>query len=109
MPVTISGASYGKAPVRVLGWVQAGDHHVVRDLSLSISVAGDLEASFLQGDNRDVLPSDSLRRHALAELGDQPDRGTKDALVSVGRRILAHAPALSQVTLETHSRGWRRL
>lgn len=107
MTVEIESASYGKHAVRVLTWTGTAGADEVRDVTLSVEVAGALGASFRRGDNADVLPSDSLRRHALVELAGHPGHATDEQLAAVGARILGAAPALDTVAVAAESQAWQ--
>ncbi|MDX6254203.1 MAG: urate oxidase [Frankiales bacterium] len=109
MPVEIASASYGKQLVRVLTWTATAGPHEVRDLTLSLEVAGALEDSYRRGDNAAVLPSDSLRRHAVAELAEHPARTADEQLSAIGARILGAAPALGSVIVDAESQAWQRI
>lgn len=112
----IHAATYGKHGIRVLTRSSVNGIGSAREVTLSISVTGDFLESYSAGDNRAVLPSDTLRRHALAEI----DRHASEAgvsgsfgsvagvLASIGRRILASNDALGSVTLDAIETPWVR-
>jgi urate oxidase len=109
MTVRIAAASYGKRPIRLLRWTRTTDGDAVTEFTLSIDVSGELTESYAYGDNTGILPSDTLRRHALAAFGAQPAIPNGDLLATVGDHILAAADGLDSVSLATESRSWRRL
>lgn len=109
MEPEIAEASYGKGPVPVLWWVASPDGLRARELVLHVRVSGRIEASFRGGDNADVLPSDSLRRHALRECARNPGAEEADLLQAICSSVLQAAPALTRVTVTAAIRRWRRL
>ena len=54
-----------------------GDRHVLRDLTVAVRFEGDYDASYTDGDNSDVLPTDTMKNtvYALAarERIDEPE------------------------------------
>lgn len=105
----ISRATYGKEAVRVLTWSRDGATDSVRDVALGIHVEGDFLASYRSGDNAAILPSDTLRRHALAECEDNPAGTLEAALAGIATRILDANPALTGVAATAQARPWQRI
>ena len=60
---------YGKSRVRVARVVRQKDHHDFHELTVGIQLEGDFDASYVEGDNSLVLPTDTMKNtvHALAE------------------------------------------
>ncbi len=107
MDVEVTTATYGKAGVRILSWPD-GDHGAsrVRDAVVDVQVEGQFLDSFLLGDNRAVLPSDTFRRHVLSEAGSHPDAPIEAVLDGVSASLLSANPALSAVTLTAALQPW---
>jgi urate oxidase len=114
-PAGIAHAAYGKADVRVLTRIpsaagaESGGGDTVRDVLLAVQVEGDFHESYESGVNSAILPSDTLRRHALAECDRQPHAGAEELLDGIGRRILAANPAFTAVTGTVQIRRWQRI
>jgi urate oxidase len=103
--IEITAASYGKSGVRVLSW---GDGGTIRDVDLAIEVEGEFLESYRSGDNAAILPSDSLRRHALAECSAHPGASVERLLVQIGARVLEANPAFDAVLATAEIRQWAR-
>jgi urate oxidase len=104
----IAAASYGKDLVRLVTWTEVADGHDVRDVSLTVNVEGDFHASYLHGDNTRVLPSDTLRRHALAEGELSQPAPVEHLIAAIAARLLEANPAFTAVRIEANSRMWSR-
>jgi urate oxidase len=104
----ITAASYGKDLVRLVTWTEVADGHDVRDVSLTVNVEGDFHASYLDGDNSRILPSDTLRRHALAEAELSRSAPVEHLIAAIAARLLAANPAFTAVRIEANSRVWSR-
>jgi urate oxidase len=107
--IEISRATYGKEAVRVLTWTRDGPLDCVRDVSLGVHIEGEFLASYRSGDNTAILPSDTLRRHALAESEENPAGALEALLTGIATRILDANPALTAVAATAHTRQWLRL
>ncbi len=106
---SVDHASYGKDGVRLLTRFPSDLGDRVSELTLSIRVEGQFLASYLSGDNSAVLPSDTLRRHALAERARNPTSDPLDFVEAIARRILDANPALTIVKVMADARRWTAL
>jgi urate oxidase len=57
---------YGKSAIRLVKVVRDGDRHTVRDLTLSIALEGDFGAAHTDGDNANVVATDTMKNTAYA-------------------------------------------
>jgi urate oxidase len=64
--VVLGENRYGKAEVRIVTVSRDGGRHRLKDLNVSISLAGDFAATHLTGDNADVLPTDTQKNTVYA-------------------------------------------
>ena len=64
--VVLGENRYGKAEVRIVTVSRDGDRHRLKDLNVSISLAGDFATTHLTGDNADVLPTDTQKNTVYA-------------------------------------------
>jgi len=58
--------NYGKTGVRLLRVKRFPDRHELDDWSVDVSACGDFEDTYTHGDNRNVLPTDSMRNRIYA-------------------------------------------
>ncbi len=71
----VVGSRYGKARVRVAQVVRGADGvHALRELSVDVLAEGDFAASFLEGDNALVLPTDTMKNTIYVLAGAARDR-----------------------------------
>ena len=70
MSTTLLDNSYGAARVRLLKVSRAQDRHDLKELSVGIQFEGEFAASYTAGDNRSILPADTIKNtvYALAKL-----------------------------------------
>ena len=68
----LTHTAYGKSQVRLVQVRRRGDRHDLRDLAVAIRFEGDYDASFTAGDNREVLPTDTMKNTVYALAGQEP-------------------------------------
>jgi urate oxidase len=105
----LSDSSYGKSRIRLVQVLRRGDRHTVRDLTLAIRFNGEYDESYTDGDNSDVLPTDTMKNtvYALAarEAVDQPEAFG----VRLGRHFLDRNSKLRRVRVDLTDHAWRRV
>ena len=62
----LTDTSYGKSRVRLVRVTRHGDRHEVRDFTVAIAFEGRYDTSYTDGDNRDVLPTDTMKNTVYA-------------------------------------------
>ncbi len=107
LPAVLSRAQYGKAEVRLLHVDRAGPRHEITDLNVTVTLAGDMAATYLTGDNSGVLTTDAQKNtvYALARDGVRPAE-------AFALRLARHFTGIAtvdraQVRIEEY--GWRRI
>jgi urate oxidase len=100
---------YGKAETRLAYVARDGETHHLVDLNVSISLAGDLDATHLIGDNSGVLPTDSMKNTVYA-FAREHGVGEPEAF---GLRLATHfvssQPQISWARVAIESYPWERL
>ena len=89
MTAVLTDASYGKSRIRLTKVTRRDDRHDVRELSLDISLEGDFERSYTAGDNRLIIPTDTMKNVAFALAKEHPLESIEDfaaAIAGVERR-----------------------
>jgi urate oxidase len=66
MGITLGHTQYGKAENRVVRLLRDDEPHQICDYNVSVSLAGDFDAAHLHGDNRNVLPTDTMKNTTFA-------------------------------------------
>src|SRR6266571_7888873 len=97
MPIAIAGNNYGKSRVRVIKVARREDRHDLAELTVNVQFEGDFDAVHLMGDNRAVLPTDTMKNtvNALAKAwsGEQ----IEDFALQLSRHFLDGNPEVSRV------------
>ena len=65
MTIVLGDNQYGKAETHVVR-VTRGASHDIKDMTVSVSLAGDFAATHLSGDNSHVVPTDTQKNTVFA-------------------------------------------
>ena len=72
MPIRLAENNYGKSRVRLLRVSRQEGRHDIKELALAIRFEGDFEAAHVQGDNRKILPTDTMKNTVYALARQHP-------------------------------------
>lgn len=100
---------YGKQTVPVFKIRKEGKHHHIHDMMVQVMLEGDVSASWLTGENYQILPTETQKNtcYALAlktEFDCVEVYGT-----ALAKDILARHGHISTVTLDMEERVWQRV
>jgi urate oxidase len=105
----LTHTAYGKSRVRLVQVVRRGDRHDLRDLTVAIRFEGDYDASYVDGENRDVLPTDTMKNTVYALAAKERVEDPETFGLRLGKHFLEHNPRLRRVTLNFAEHQWRRI
>ncbi len=105
----LADSAYGKSGVRLVRVTRRGDRHDVRDLTLAIRFEGDYDASYVDGDNSDVLPTDTMKNTVYALAARGPCEEPESFALSLAEHFLERNPRLQRVTIDVLEHIWRRI
>ncbi|HTG42092.1 MAG TPA: urate oxidase, partial [Methylomirabilota bacterium] len=66
----LGGNRYGKSGIRLVKVVRGPGRHQVRDLTVAIALEGEFAASYVDGDNTDVVATDTMKNTVYALAGE---------------------------------------
>ncbi|MGQ0714264.1 MAG: factor-independent urate hydroxylase [Gemmatimonadaceae bacterium] len=101
--------AYGKSRVRLVKVSRREGRHELRDLTVAIRVEGEFEDAHVRGDNRDVLPTDTMKNTVYA-LARQLEI---DTIEEFGRALATHFlpenPVMTRARVTVRERPWGRI
>jgi urate oxidase len=108
MAITLGDNRYGKAEVRLVRVVRDGARHELRDLTVSVALAGDLAAAH-EGDNSGVLPTDTQKNTVYA-FAKRYGVGEPEAFgLLLARHFVDTQPTISWARVDLVEHPWSRL
>jgi urate oxidase len=109
MAIRLAENSYGSSQIHLLRVSKQQGRHDVREIVLSIRFEGDFEAAHVKGDNRKILPADTMKNtvYALAR------QHSIEPLESFGLHLIEHFltynTQVTRVIIEASEKIWARL
>jgi urate oxidase len=106
-PVVLSRDRYGKAEVRLLHVDRHAPQHEITDLNVTVTLAGDMAATYLTGDNSGVLTTDAQKNtvYALARDGVRP---VEEFALRLARHF-TQIGAVDRAQVRIEEYGWQRI
>jgi urate oxidase len=105
----LSETSYGKSRIRLVRVTRHGDRHELRDFTVAVAFEGSYDTSYTDGDNRDVLPTDTMKNTVYA-LAARDGVGEPEAFgMALGRHFIGRNPKLDRVNVDIVDHGWSRI
>ncbi len=105
----LAETAYGKSSVRLVKVSRHGDRHDLKDLTIAIRFEGEYDQSYTDGDNSDVLPTDTMKNTVYALAAGHP----VDEPEAFGRLLAEHFlernPRLRRVRIDLTEQPWGRI
>lgn len=101
--------AYGKSRVRLVKVNRREGRHELRDLTLSIRLEGEFEEAHVRGDNRDVLPTDTMKNTVYALARQLPIDAIEDFARALATHFLSENPVVSRARVTVHEQAWNRI
>jgi urate oxidase len=109
MGIVLGPNRYGKAENRVVRIVRDTPRHEIRDLNVSTSLRGDFAAAHTDGDQSQVLPTDTQKNTAFAYAKQHGISSPEDYALALGGRLLEATPAGTGATIAVEEYAWDRI
>jgi urate oxidase len=106
MSVTLAGNSYGKQAVRLVTVRRYPDRHELKDLTVAIRFEGDFAAAYTDGDNRGVLPTDTMKNTVYALAAGHPFDDIEDFGLLLTDHFLTNNSRASKVQVDLTEHPW---
>ena len=101
--------AYGKSRVRLVQVTREDGRHVLRDLTVAIRFEGDYDASYEQGDNSEVLPTDTMKNTVYALAARAPLQAPENFALALGEHFIERNPRLQRITVDIVEHPWTRI
>ncbi|MGP3930750.1 factor-independent urate hydroxylase [Nonomuraea sp. KM88] len=108
MAVKLGPNRYGKAETRLVHVVKDGPVHHVKDVNVSTSLSGDMEAVHLTGDNAAVLPTDTQKNTVYAFASKHGVGQIEEFALLLAGHFAGSQPSIHHARVEIEEYAWRR-
>jgi urate oxidase len=101
--------NYGKAEVRLVRVSRERTDHELTDLNVSVALGGELTATHLNGDNAQVLPTDTQKNTVYAFAREHGISTVEEFGLRLARHFVDSQPTITMARVSIEEYGWRRL
>jgi urate oxidase len=98
--------NYGKAKVRVMKVNRNAAQHELKELEISVMLQGDFEASYVQENNRLVVPTDTMKNTVYVLARERLSAENETFGLTLGRHFLETYPQVAQAQVGISERCW---
>jgi urate oxidase len=109
MAIKLGANNYGKSRVRLLRVVKQQGRHDIKDLTIRIRFEGDFETAHTAGDNRKILPTDTMKNTVYVLARQYPAEALEDFALHLIEHFLTYNPQVSRVQIEADENLWGRV
>ena len=109
MVVKLGENSYGKSRVRLLRVLRQEGRHDIKELTITVRFEGDFEAAHTKGENRKILPADTIKNTVYALARQYPVEAVEDFALHLIEHFLTYNAQISRVRVEASENLWARI
>ena len=109
MSIVLGPNQYGKAENRVVRVYRDSPRHEIRDLNVSTSLRGDFAAAHVDGDQSQVLPTDTQKNTAFAFAKEKGVASPEEYALALADRLLQASDAATGARIEVEEYAWDRI
>ena len=106
--IELAASRYGKAAIRIVRVGRDQEPQRVRDLTVAIALEGDFTAAHTDGDNANVVATDTMKNTAYAFAADHLAGSIETYAIDLGRHFL-ETPAVGRATVNVREHAWRSI
>jgi len=111
MTIVLGDNQYGKAETHVVRVTRSGADgmtHEIKDLNVSVALVGDFAASHLEGDNSNVLPTDTQKNTVFA-FARQSVGEIEDFALQLARHFVGEFAPIYRARVSIEEHPWARI
>ena len=107
--IVLGANQYGKAEVRLVRITRDTERHEIEDLNVTSQLRGDFEACHTEGDNSQVVATDSQKNTIYAFAKENGIGSPEEFLLTLGRHFVDDYPWVSGGRWEAQQYAWQRI
>ena len=108
MGIILGSNQYGKAENRVVRIYRDTPRHEIHDIKVSSALRGDFAAAHLEGDQANVLPTDTQKQTAYAYAKEKGLKSIEDYGLALARHYVDDYAPVSGARIEIEEFAWER-
>ena len=100
--------SYGKSRVRLTHVTRQGERHELKELEISVQLEGDFAASYVSGDNRQIVATDSMKNTIYVLARKQGIRNIESFGQTLAQHFVQTYAQVAAATITLEEVSWQR-
>ena len=108
MAIILSGNQYGKAENRVVRIYRDSPRHEIKDLNVTTAMRGPFEPAYLEGDQSNVLPTDTQKNSAYAWAKSFGIPSIEAYGLALARHFVHDVEPITGARIEIEEYAWER-
>src|ERR1700704_999839 len=109
MTIRLGDNQYGKAETHLVRVSKDGTTHDIKDVSVSIALAGDFDASHVSGDNTNVVPTDTQKNTVFAFAKEASIREIEEFGLRLARHFVDDFATVRRARVSIEEYPWTRV
>src|ERR1700694_5122388 len=112
MTIRLGDNQYGKAETHMVRVTKGGPDnsvHEIKDLNVSVALAGDFAASHLEGDNSNIVPTDTQRNTVYAFAKEADICEIEEFALRLARHFAHDFPTVQRSRISIEECHWARI
>ena len=112
MTIRLGPNQYGKAETHMLRVTKGGPFgsvHQIKDINVTVALAGDFAGSHLTGDNSNIVTTDTQKNTIFAFAKDEPIGEIEEFALRLARHFAHDFPAVQRARVSIEERPWARI
>jgi urate oxidase len=89
--------------------MRQGAQHQVIELTATVLLEGDFEEAYIDGDNRNVLPTDTIKNTVYVIARQNPIQSIEEFAIHLAGHFLSRLPKVTKVSIEMEQTPWGRI
>ena len=100
---------YGKSKVRLMKVKRLGERTELREWTVQVMLRGDFEAAHVQGDNSNLLPTDTMKNTVYSLARTSTSHSMEEFADELASFLLVRNAQVTEASIEIDSTLWKRL
>ena len=109
MTIVLGDNQYGKAETHLVRVTRDGETHSIKDVNVSITLAGEFDASHTAGDNSKIVPTDTQKNTVFAFAKEAPVGEIEEFALRLARHFAGEFAAVHRARVSIEEYPWDRI
>jgi urate oxidase len=109
MTIVLGDNQYGKAEIHLVRVTRVGGTHDIKDVTVTIALTGDFEASHIDGDNGKIVPTDTQKNTVFAFAKESFVGEIEEFAMRLARHFVDEFASVQRARVSIEEHPWTRI